>query len=75
MQSLVDFLDGIVQNVLHRVDNRSLFLQRLVCNKGSNAPRNVVLGTHERNKHVLVRQFFGEVLGVEAVAHVVVLHR
>ena len=40
-----------------------------------NAVGNVLLTTHKRNKGVFVWQFFGEVLGIEAVAHVVVLNR
>ncbi len=75
MEGLVYGLDRVGEVVGERVDDAALLLEALACYKGIDACGYVFLLLHKRYEHVLIGQFFAEILCVEAVEHVVVLYR
>ena len=76
MQCGVHLLDRIRHGVLQRVyECRLLLASHVVESKCSKTVGDIALVDHEAHEHVLVGQFLLESLGIEAVEHIVVLHR
>ena len=75
VQGAVDSLHGIRHGIRQRVEDCRLFHSALARQHRQYLCCYILLVAHEADKHILVWQFLVVALGIEAVEHVVVLHR